>query len=200
MATESKAKQVTSEPETSTFATQESWREWLQEHQTLADGVWLRMFKKGSGVPSITYAEALDEALCVGWIDGQKRSFDDTSWVQRFVPRRARSMWSKVNRQHVQRLIDEGRMQEAGLREIEKAKADGRWDAAYDSSSTATPPEDFRLALAANEAARAFFEQLNRPNVYAILYRIQTAKKPETRERRIATFVEMLAKGEKLHP
>ena len=193
-------KKTQDEPETLTFATQKAWREWLQENQTLEAGVWLRMYKKGSGIESINYAEALDEALCVGWIDGQKRSFDETSWVQRFVPRRPRSTWSKVNRQHVQRLIDEGRMQEAGLREVEKAKTDGRWEAAYDSASTSVPPDDFLQALAQNAAAREFFERLDRQNVYAILYRIQTAKKPETRERRIATLVEMLAKGEKLHP
>ena len=193
-------KKTQDEPETLTFATQDAWRKWLRENQTLEAGVWLRMYKKGSGIESINYAEALDEALCVGWIDGQKRSFDEMSWVQRFVPRRTRSTWSKVNRQHVQRLIDEGRMQEAGLREVEKAKADGRWEAAYDSASTSVPPDDFLQALAQNAAAREFFERLDRQNVYAILYRIQTAKKPETRERRIATLVEMLAKGEKLHP
>jgi len=187
------------EPEVISFATSSEWSEWLAQNHTLQHGIWLRMYKKGSGIPSINYAQALDEALCYGWIDGQKKSYDDTSWIQRFVPRRAKSVWSQINCGHIERLTAEGRMEAPGLQAVEDAKADGRWDAAYASQKSAAPPEDFLSELNKNEAAKGFFGTLNKANVYAILYRIQDAKKPETREKRIRTFIEMLARGEKIH-
>ncbi len=182
------------------FPTPQSWAEWLAENHARDEGIWIRLFKKGSGIPSVTYQEALDEALCYGWIDGQKKAGDDTCWLQRFLPRRPRSVWSKINCGHVERLIALGKMQPSGLKAVEEAKADGRWDAAYDSASTATVPEDFQRALDDNDAARAFFERIDRTNRYAILYRLQSAKKPETRAKRIETFIDMLARGEKIHP
>jgi uncharacterized protein YdeI (YjbR/CyaY-like superfamily) len=181
------------------FASAGDWERWLHEHHAEAPGVWLRLAKKSSGITSVTYAEAVDVALCYGWIDGQARGVDDTWHLQKFTPRRAQSTWSKRNREKVAALIEAGRMQPAGLAEIERAKADGRWDAAYDAPSTATVPEDLQRELDANPAAAEFFATLNSQNRYAILHRIQTAKKPETRARRIAQFVDMLARGEKLY-
>jgi uncharacterized protein YdeI (YjbR/CyaY-like superfamily) len=182
------------------FASAGKWEAWLREHHETAPGVWIRFAKKGSGVPSVTYLEALHVALCFGWIDGQARGVDDASYVQRFTPRRARSIWSKRNRAFAEELIATGRMQPAGLREVERAKADGRWDAAYDAPSTAEVPDDLRVALDAEPAAAELFATLNSQNRYAILHRIQTAKKPETRARRIERFVAMLAAGETLYP
>ena len=181
------------------FATPEAWEAWLAEHHAASDGVWIRFAKKGSGVPTVRYAEALDAALCFGWIDGQTKSVDETWYLQRFTPRRKRSMWSKRNREKVAALIEAGRMQPAGLAEIERAKADGRWDAAYDSPSKAKVPEDLQAALDASPAAAEAFGALNGVNRYAILHRVQTAKKPETRARRIAQFVAMLERGERIH-
>lgn len=181
------------------FASPDAWEGWLAEHHASASGVWLKIAKKGSGIESVSYAEALAVALCYGWIDGQKGSFDETWWLQRFTPRKPRGTWSKINRDKAERLIAAGRMQPPGLREIERARSDGRWDAAYDPQSSATVPDDLREALERNDAARAFFETLNSANRYAILYRIQDAKRPETRARRIQTFVEMLSAGETLH-
>ena len=158
------------------------------------------MAKKATGIPTVTYAEALDVALCYGWIDGQRKRVDEQWFIQRFTPRRARSNWSKVNRDKVERLIADGKMQPAGLREIERAKEDGRWDAAYDSPSAATVPDDLQQALDANPAAAAFFATLNSQNRFAILYRVQDAKRPETRARRIETFVAMLAEGKSVYP
>jgi uncharacterized protein YdeI (YjbR/CyaY-like superfamily) len=186
--------------ETIAFASAEEWEAWLREHHDAAPGVWIRFAKKGSGVESVTYLEALQAALCFGWIDGQARSVDDASYVQRFTPRRARSIWSKRNRDFATALIEAGRMQPAGLREVERAKADGRWEAAYDAPSTATVPDDLQAALDASPAAAAFFATLNSANRYAILHRIQTAKRPETRARRIEKFVTMLEVGETLYP
>lgn len=163
-------------------------------------GIWLRIFKKDSGKTSITYAQALDQALCFGWIDGQKQAHDENSWLQKFTPRRAKSGWSKLNTQHVERLIKAGQMTQTGLEVVEAAKADGRWQAAYESSRNAAPPEDFLELLGKNEKANAFFASLNKANVYAIVYRLQTAKKPETRNRRMKIILEMLARGEKFHP
>ncbi|MDB6110851.1 MAG: hypothetical protein JWR69_2601 [Pedosphaera sp.] len=160
----------------------------------------MQLFKKGSGEPSITYAEALDQALCHGWIDGQKKPYDERSWIQRFTPRRAKSGWSKVNTGHAERLIKAGQMVQAGINAVEAAKADGRWQAAYDSPSKAAPPEDFLKALAKSKKAKAFFGTLKRASVYAIVYRLQTAKKPETRERRMKMMLAMLERGEKFHP
>jgi uncharacterized protein YdeI (YjbR/CyaY-like superfamily) len=177
-----------------------AWEAWLEEHHTSAPGALLKLAKKGSGVPSVTYAEAVTVALCFGWIDGQSKGLDDSFYFQRFTPRRARSKWSKINCAKALELIAEGRMRPAGLREVERAQADGRWEAAYDPPSTAAVPDDLQAALAENPAAQAFFLRLNSRNRYAILHRIQTAKKPETRQKRIAEFVTMLADGRKLYP
>jgi uncharacterized protein YdeI (YjbR/CyaY-like superfamily) len=186
--------------DTRAFASAEEWEAWLREHHEAAPGVWIKFARKGSGEATVTYMEALHVALCYGWIDGQARGLDDSHYLQRFTPRRARSIWSKRNRDFATALIESGRMQPAGLREIERAKADGRWDAAYDAPSTATVPDDLRAALDANPAAAGFFETLTGQNRYAILHRVQTAKKPETRARRIEQFVAMLARGETLYP
>jgi uncharacterized protein YdeI (YjbR/CyaY-like superfamily) len=190
---------VADELETRAFASADDWEAWLREHHDTAPGVWIKFARKGSGVPTVTYMEALHAALCFGWIDGQARGLDDAFYLQRFTPRRARSIWSKRNRDFATALIESGRMQPAGLREVERAKADGRWDAAYDAPSTATVPEDLQRALDANPAAAELFATLNSQNRYAVLHRVQTAKKPETRARRIEKFVAMLAAGETLH-
>ena len=175
------------------------FRTWLVKNHSQSEGVWLRVYKKDSSVASVTYAEALDQALCFGWIDGQKMPFDDQSWLQKFTPRRAKSGWSRYNTQHAERLIQSGEMTPAGLKEINAAKSDGRWTAAYDSFATAAVPEDFLKTLAKNKKAKAFFETLNKTNLYSIAYRLQTAKKPETRERRMQAIIERLARGEKFH-
>ena len=182
------------------FETQQTWEAWLAEHHAETLGVWLKIAKKEAGVSSVTYAEALESALCYGWIDGQKRAFDDRYFLQRFTPRRPKSIWSRVNRDKVMALIAEGRMQAAGLAEVERAQRDGRWDAAYQSQRAITVPDDFQRALDANPQAKEFFGTLNGANRYAILWRIQTAKKSETRAARIEKFVAMLARGEKIHP
>jgi uncharacterized protein YdeI (YjbR/CyaY-like superfamily) len=182
------------------FASREAWEAWLEEEHAASEGLWLKIAKKGSGIGSVTFVEALDAALCYGWIDSQRAGFDGRCYLQRFTPRKPRSKWSQVNREKVAKLIEVGRMKPAGLREIERAKADGRWDAAYEPPSAATVPDDLRLELEKNEGAREFFETLNSTNRYAILHRIQDAKKPETRARRIAKYVQMLAEGKKLYP
>lgn len=181
------------------FATAEAWEAWLEEHHGSMDGLWLTLAKKGSGVRSVTYSEAVEIALCFGWIDGQKRAFDDGWWLQRFTPRRPRSRWSRINREKATALIEAGRMRPAGLREVELARADGRWDAAYEPQAAATVPEDLQRALDEDDAARAFFATLTGANRYAILYRIHDAKRPETRARRIERFVAMLREGRTLH-
>lgn len=181
------------------FASPAAWQKWLEKHHESAPGLWLKMAKKETGIPSVTYAQALEVALCFGWIDGQKNAFDAEWWVQRFVPRRPRSKWSKINCGHVERLIKEGRMRPAGLAEIDAAKADGRWEAAYHSQRTMPVPDDLRAALDAEPAAAAFFAALTGANRYAVLYRIMDAKRAETRAKRIAQFVAMLARGETLH-
>lgn len=183
-----------------TFRSSAEWKRWLHRDHAKANGLWLRFFKKAAGIKGLTYAEALDEALCYGWIDGQARGLDEQSYLQRFTPRRRHSPWSKINREHVARLIKTKRMQLAGLAEVERAKADGRWDVAYDSFGTATPPDDFRTALAKNKMAKAFFATLSRQNLYAIYFRLQSAKKPETRARRVAQFIEMLAERRTIYP
>jgi uncharacterized protein YdeI (YjbR/CyaY-like superfamily) len=185
---------------TEEFATAKDFEAWLAASHATSTGVWLRMAKKATGVASVTYQEALDVALCYGWIDSQKRSDGPTHWLQRFGPRTRRSGWSKVNREHVERLIAAGRMTPAGLREVEAARADGRWAAAYDPPSKATVPDDLRAALDANPAAAAFFATLDSRNRFSVLHRVTQAKKPETRAARIATFVEMLGRGEKIYP
>jgi uncharacterized protein YdeI (YjbR/CyaY-like superfamily) len=182
------------------FESVEAWERWLAEHHDEPDGVWIRLARKGSGIRSVTQPEAVETALRYGWIDGQARSFDERFYLQRFTPRRARSMWSKRNREIATALIESGRMEPPGLREVERAKADGRWEAAYDAPSGATVPEDLQGALDANAQAASFFATLDGRNRYAILHRIQTAKKPETRARRIAAFVAMLAEGRTLYP
>jgi uncharacterized protein YdeI (YjbR/CyaY-like superfamily) len=182
------------------FPTRAAFRKWLAAHHASQPGVWLQIARAGATRKSVTYADALDVALCFGWIDGQKKSHDADSFLQKFTPRQKRSPWSKRNREHVARLIAAGEMHAAGLAAIEAAKADGRWDRAYDSPSTVKVPDDLRAALDANPAAKAFFATLNGANRYAILYRIQTAVKPETRARRIADFVAMLKRREMLHP
>ncbi len=173
---------------------------WLAKQHASAEGLWLVMAKKGSGIASVTYAEALDVALTWGWIDARKESVDDTYWKQQFSPRGKRSIWSKVNREKIAALEASGRMKDPGRAAVAAAKADGRWDRAYDSPARAEVPPDLAAALAKNAKARALFGELDSANRYAILHRVLTAKKPETRAQRIATFVAMLARGETLHP
>jgi uncharacterized protein YdeI (YjbR/CyaY-like superfamily) len=185
--------------ETLSFLSSPEFRTWLAANHRKSEGIWMRIFKKDSGETSITYAEALDEALCFGWIDGQKKRHDDSSWLQRFTPRRPHSGWSKINTQHAERLIQTGRMKAAGHAQIDAAKKDGRWTVAYDSPSTATFPEDFLAALRKNRIAKAFFESLNKANRYAIAYRLQTAKKSETKRRRMDMILAMLARSEAFH-
>ena len=181
------------------FSSAKAFRAWLEKNHAKPDGIWLRMFKKVSGKKTITYDEALDEALCFGWIDGQAKSHDKDSYIQRFTPRRKRSMWSKRNREHVARLIKEKRMTSAGLKEVETAKKDGRWDAAYDSPKNMTIPVDFLVHLKKNKKAYDFFKTLNKTNTYAIAWWLQTAKKPETRERRMREILDTLNRGEKFY-
>ncbi|AMP15199.1 YdeI/OmpD-associated family protein [Collimonas pratensis] len=182
------------------FDDKKAWAAWLKKHHGKSSGVWLRFAKKGAESSSATHPEALELALCYGWIDGQKKSDDAQFWLQRFTPRSARSIWSKINRDKALALIASGQMQVAGLLEVERAKDDGRWQAAYDSARTAAIPEDLQQALAANAAAQAFFATLDAQNRYAVLFRIQTAKKAETRAKRIAAFTQMLGEHKKLHP
>ena len=181
------------------FADQQAWAAWLAENHTTSTGLWLQLAKKASGLTSVSYAEALDVALCYGWIDGQKQSYDEDSWLQKFTPRGTKSIWSKINREKVAQLIERGLMQPTGIAAVESAKQDGRWDAAYDSARTMTVPDDFQAALDQSAPAAAFFATLNSANRYAILWRIQTAKKAETRTKRIEQFIQMLENKEKLH-
>ena len=180
------------------FSSRDEWAAWLEaNHASEPDGIWVKFAKKASGLPTITYEEARDTALCYGWIDGLVRSLDETSYLQRFTPRRSRSKWSKINREVATRLIASGEMKPAGLAEVERAKADGRWDAAYDSPKTMTVPDDLAAALAKNPKAQAAFDALAGSHRYTILYAVHDAKRPETRARRIEKFVAMLAAGEK---
>jgi uncharacterized protein YdeI (YjbR/CyaY-like superfamily) len=181
------------------FATLSAWEAWLEEHHATSKGLWLKLAKAGAGVASITYAEAIEGALCFGWIDGQKGALDERFWLQRFTPRKARSKWSQINCAKVDALLAKDRLRPAGAKEVALARKDGRWDAAYAGSRTATVPPDLELALAGNARARAFFATLDSANRYAILYRVQEPKKPETRARRIEKFVAMLAAHEKIH-
>ena len=180
------------------FATPAKLEAWIDEHGEDSDGIWLKFAKKDSGIESVVYAEAVEIALSYGWIDGQAKRHDDHHYLQRFTPRRPRSKWSRINREKAERLIAESRMRPAGLREVERAKEDGRWDEAYDSPSTATVPDDFRAALDAEPAAAEFFASLGSARRYSFLYRITDAKRPETRAKRIAEYVELLARGETL--
>ena len=182
------------------FATKNKWAEWLARQHHKSVGIWLKLAKKDSGIASVTYDEALEAALCYGWIDGQKKGFDDKYWLQKFTPRGPKSIWSKINTVKAEKLIASGEMKPAGLKAIELAKQDGRWEAAYESQKNISVPEDFESELNQNKKAKAFFATLNSVNRYAILFRIQTAKKAEARVRRIQQFVEMLERGEKLYP
>lgn len=193
-------KKEASPPEIVSFADAEEWSAWLARRHRSSLGVWLKIAKKASSTKSITYAEALEVALAWGWIDGQKGTLDAAWWLQRFTRRGPRSMWSKINREKATLLIAAGKMMPSGLEEVERAKKDGRWDRAYESQSRASVPEDLEEALAKNPRAKKFFATLDSRNRFAVLFRVQHAKKAETRARRIAQFVEMLAKGEKLHP
>lgn len=182
------------------FETQQDWERWLTEHHSGTEGLWLKIAKKEAGISTVNYAEALESAICYGWIDGQKASFDDKYWLQKFTPRRAKSIWSKVNCTKALALLAEGRMQPAGIRQVELAKADGRWELAYESQSKITIPDDFQRELDNNPKAQEFFTTLNSVNRYAILFRIQTAKKPATRSARISSFIEMLSNNQKIYP
>jgi len=181
------------------FRNREAWQNWLDKNHRSSAGTWIRLAKKGSENPSVTYPEALEVALCYGWIDAQKRAESESAWLQRFMPRKPRSIWSKINREKALALIESGKMKPAGLEEVDRAKKDGRWESAYDSPKAATVDPDFQKALSKNPRAKAFFEAVNATNRYAILWRIQTAKKPETRAKRIRAFIEMLEKGETIH-
>ncbi|HKO74334.1 MAG TPA: YdeI/OmpD-associated family protein [Gaiellaceae bacterium] len=180
------------------FATPADLEAWLDEHGEESDGIWLKFAKKGSGLRSVVYAEAVEIALCHGWIDGQAKRLDEEHYLQRFTPRRPRSKWSRINREKAERLIAEGRVRPAGLREIERAREDGRWDDAYAPPTTATVPDDFQQALDAEPRAREFFETLGSTKRYSFLYRIVDAKRPETRARRIAEYVDLLREGRTL--
>jgi uncharacterized protein YdeI (YjbR/CyaY-like superfamily) len=181
------------------FKSKQDWAAWLEKNHRKSPGLWLRLAKKDSRLRSVSYKDALEVALCYGWIDGQKRPENEQTWLQRFVPRLSRSIWSKINREKVLALIASGEMQTAGLQAIENAKKNGRWDAAYDSPSGATVPADFQKALNANPGAAEFFKTLDRSNRYALLWRIQTVKKAETRARKIEQFIAMLERKEKIH-
>ena len=181
------------------FRDVEEWTDWLGKHHESSPGLWLSLARKSTGTKSLTYPEALDVALCYGWIDGQKKTFDDATWLQKFTPRGKRSIWSKINREKVQRLVDSGRMQSPGLEAVDRAKANGQWDSAYDSHRTAGVPDDLQRALDAHPKAKAFFATLNSANRYAILFRIQTVKRAETRATKIEQFVGMLERQEVIH-
>ncbi len=181
------------------FDTSETFETWLVKNHDSSNGIWLKIFKKDSGKKAISYSEALDVALCYGWIDGQKKAFDEQAYLQKYCPRREKSIWSKINIGHVERLINEGRMRTAGLKAVEKAKAYGNWEKAYDSPSKMTIPEDFLKELSKNKKAEKFFMCLNKTNLFSIGFRLQTAKKQETRDKRMKEIIEKLAKGEKFH-
>ena len=181
------------------FKNQKAWSAWLDKNHTKSSGVWLRLAKKASEIKSVSYSEALEIALCYGWIDGQKERYDESSWLQKFTPRGVRSIWSKINREKAQVLIKSGQMKAAGLAAIENAKQNGRWEGAYDSPGASTVPSDFQAELDKSPAAKAFFATINSANRYAILFRIQTARKAETRARRIQEFISMLERKETLH-
>jgi uncharacterized protein YdeI (YjbR/CyaY-like superfamily) len=182
------------------FASPPEWEAWLEANHATSKGLWLKIAKKGAGVETVTYDQALEAALCYGWIDGQKNTFDDRFWLQRFTPRGPRSKWSRVNRDKASELLRRGKLKPAGMAEVERAQRDGRWEAAYEAQSSSTVPEDLRVALDQHPKAKAFFATLDRANRYAILYRLGDAKRPETRARRLAQYVAMLEEGRKLHP
>jgi uncharacterized protein YdeI (YjbR/CyaY-like superfamily) len=181
------------------FPNQQAWAAWLAKHHASSPGLWLQLAKKGNDTPSVSYAEAVETALCYGWIDGQKQAQGEQFWLQKFTPRAPRSIWSKINKERALVLVEAGKMHPAGLREIERARQDGRWEAAYAPASSATVPDDFQRALDGNRRARDFFGTLDSRNRYAVLFRIQTAKKAETRARKIAQFIAMLEQHETVH-
>jgi uncharacterized protein YdeI (YjbR/CyaY-like superfamily) len=183
-----------------TFASQAEWEQWLEQHGGTSTGAWLRLAKKGAGHPTVSYEQALESALCHGWIDGKKQAESEGYWLQRFTPRTTKSIWSKLNKDRAEALIAAGRMRPRGMSEIDKAKKDGRWEAAYASASNSVVPDDLQAALDANPKAQKFFMTLNSRNRYAILFRVQNAKKPETRARKIDEFVGMLSRGETIYP
>ena len=185
---------------TKLFERQRDWATWLQDNHNTSSGVWLQLAKKDAGAQSVSYDEAIEVALCFGWIDGQKKAHSDQYWLQKVTPRSAKSVWSKNNKEKALTLIKEGKMKPAGLEEIGRAKLDGRWDAAYDSAGNSSVPGDFQSALDGNTRARNFFETLDSRNRYAVLFRIQTAKNAETRAKKIEQFVQMLERHEKIHP
>ena len=182
------------------FASAAEWEEWLEANHAASPGVRLKIAKKNTGIQSVRYPEVLESALCFGWIDGRREALDENYFLQRFTPRQPRSKWSKINREKAERLVPAGRMRPAGLAEVERAKADGRWEMAYESQSRIAVPDDLERELATRPQAKEFFFQLSSQNRYAILYRLQDAKKPETRARRLAKFVAMLEAGETIHP
>jgi len=187
------------QPDPRRFATERAFEDWLRKNCSTSEGIWLLIAKPGADEATVTYAQAVEVALCYGWIDGQKKALDTQHWLQRFSPRRARSLWSKANRAKAEALIQADRIQPRGMAEIDRARFDGRWDAAYDGARTAMVPSDLQTALDARPEARAFFNQLDSANRYAVLWRIQTAKKPETRLAWIEKLVAMLARGERIH-
>lgn len=191
---------MTADVETMLFPSQAAFAQWLAAHHDGSAGVWLQHAKKGAPIPTVSYQEALEVALCFGWIDGQKRSLDVHHYLQRWTPRRPRSLWSKVNREKVLRYIEEGKMQPSGMAEIARAQKDGRWDAAYDSSSTATIPPELQAAFAEHPGAAEFFATLNAQNRYAVLFRVQTAITPATKTRKSREYAAMLARHEMLNP
>ena len=178
------------------FASKQEFADWLAQHHDQSDGIWLKLAKKGADVPSVTYDEAVEAALCYGWIDSQKKGFDESFWLQRFTPRKAKSIWSRVNREKAEELIASGQMKPSGLKAVEAAKQDGRWDAAYASQKNIEVPADFQSALEKNRKAKTFFESLTNSKRYPFLFRVTTAKKTETREKRIRQFIEMLERRE----
>jgi uncharacterized protein YdeI (YjbR/CyaY-like superfamily) len=181
------------------FQSAKEWRTWLSKNSQVSNGVWLKIFKKDSNEKTITYAEALEESLCYGWIDGQKKSFDEQAWLQKFCPRRPKSIWSKVNIAHIERLTKAGKMKPQGLQAVASAKADGRWEMAYDSPSKMTVPDYFIKELSKNKKAHEFYKTLNKANLFSIAFKLQTAKKPETRQKRMEAIIDMLSKGQKFH-
>ena len=181
------------------FDNQKELNEWFSKNYSQTHGIWIKIAKKNSGKTSVTYNEAIEEALCYGWIDGQVNSYNDDYYIQKFTPRGSRSVWSKINVTKIENLIKENRLQPSGLEAVKVAKSNGAWDKAYDSSSTFTITKDFQAALKENPKAKQFFETLNRANKYAIYWHLETAKRPETRKARIEKFINMLNKGEKLH-
>ena len=184
---------------TLSFKSQEEWCVWLDKNHDTSDGVWIKFYKKSSGLQTFNCSQALEEALCYGWIDGQRKSNDNDTFLQKYTPRRKRSIWSKINTQHITRLAHLGKMKPSGIEEVERAKKDGRWNAAYDSPSNMKPPKEFLERLATNKKAQEFYSTLNKTNTFAISFRIHAAKKEETKIKRIEKFIVMLEKEEKIY-